>query len=74
MPFCLHYNIISNTFLIINLLNQQVSVPHPLYVYFFVYMKVAYLDGKRTLLLVKNFKINILIFNFNILIFKINLI
>ena len=29
MPFCLHYNIISNTFLIINLLNQQVSVPHP---------------------------------------------
>ena len=28
MPFCLHYNIISNTFLIINLLNQQVSVPH----------------------------------------------
>ena len=30
MPFCLHYNIISNTFLIINLLNQQVSVPHPL--------------------------------------------
>ena len=31
MPFCIHNNIISKTFLIINLLNQQVSVPHPLY-------------------------------------------
>ena len=31
MPFYPHYNIFSNTFLIINLLNQQVSVPHPLY-------------------------------------------
>ena len=34
MLFCLHYNIISNTFLIINLLNQQVSVPSKVYSFY----------------------------------------